>query len=141
MEDVDWITAEIVDAAVMLHIRLGPGLLESVYHRLLARDLERRGLVVEREKLVTFEYEGMTFNDGLRLDLLINESVVVELKSVSMLAPVHTKQILTYLRLLNLRVGLLINFGGATLKEGLRRVVNDYARPPTTGLRLPTMSN
>lgn len=126
MNDIDGVTGEVVDAAVRLHRRLGPGLLESVYLTLLAADLERRGLAVQRQVTVGFEYDGLVFDRGLRLDLLVNELVIVEIKSVERLHQVHYRQILTYLRLLRLPVGLLINFGGATLKEGLRRVVNDY---------------
>jgi GxxExxY protein len=84
---------------------------------------------VERQKTVRFVYDGIEFEEGLRVDLLINRCVVVELKSVDKLLPVHTRQLLTYLRLLNLDVGLLINLGGATLKEGLHRVVNRYTAP------------
>jgi len=124
--EIDDITGVIVDAAVNLHKGLGPGLLESVYETILARDVERRSLTVERQKIVAFEYDGMRFEEGLRLDLLVEGCVVVELKSVEKLAPVHPKQLLTYLRLLNLPVGLLINFGAATLKEGLQRIVNNY---------------
>lgn len=126
MNDIDGVTGEVVDAAVRLHRRLGPGLLESVYLTLLAADLERRGLAVQRQVTVGFEYAGLVFDRGLRLDLLVNELVIVEIKSVDRLHQVHYRQILTYLRLLRLPVGLLINFGGATLKEGLRRVVNHY---------------
>jgi GxxExxY protein len=93
---------------------------------MLAADLERAGLRVERQKVVAFEYRGQRFEDGLRLDLLVEGQVVVELKSVEKLAPVHAKQVLTYLRLLDLRLGILMNFGGATLREGLRRLVNNY---------------
>ncbi len=124
--EIDEITGEIVDAAYKLHTGLGPGLLESVYETVLARDLERRGLRVERQKMVEFEYDGMRFEDGLRLDLFVEGCVIVELKSVEKIAPVHSKQLLTYLRLMNLPVGLLVNFGAATLKEGLSRVVNNY---------------
>jgi GxxExxY protein len=134
--DIDDITGHVVDAALKVHIGIGPGLLESVYHVLLANQLERRGLTVERQKVVRFEYDGITFDEGLRIDLLINRRVVVELKSVERLAPVHAKQLLTYLRLLDLPVGLLINFGGATLKEGVQRVVNNYAAPPSAPPRL-----
>ena len=107
-------------------LRLGPGLLESVYELVLAKELERRGLKVETQKPVSFEFDGLRFDDAFRVDLLIEGRVVVELKSVETLAPVHSKQILTYLRLLNLPVGLLIKFGAATMKEGLHRVVNNY---------------
>jgi iron complex transport system substrate-binding protein len=127
LKEIDDITGVIVDAAYALHTGLGPGLLESVYEALLARGLERRGLRVERQKIVRFEYDGMVFEEGLRLDLLVEDRVIVELKSVEKLAPVHPKQLLTYLRLMQLPVGLLINFGAPTLKEGLQRVVNHYS--------------
>ena len=126
MRDMDEITGVIVDAAFKLHTGLGPGLLESVYEMVLARELERRGLKVERQKPVSFEFDGMGFDEGFRVDLFVENCVVVELKSVEKLAAVHPKQLLTYLRLMNLPVGLLINFGAATLKEGLSRVVNNY---------------
>ena len=134
--DIDEITGEIVDAAYKLHTRLGPGLLESVYEAVLARQLERRGLFVERQKPVSFEFDGMNFDEGFRVDLLVEGRVVVELKSVETLAPVHSKQLLTYLKLLNLQVGLLINFGAATLKEGLHRVVNNYTPSASSRLRV-----
>jgi GxxExxY protein len=138
--DVDDVSAEIVDAAVKLHSRLGPGLLESVYHVLLVRALRERGLEVESRVAVPFEFDGVRFDVGLRLDLLVERSVVVEIKSAEATAPVHMKQLLTYLRLLDLRVGLLVNFGCATMKDGLRRVVNDH-RPRMSGARLPSASN
>ena len=122
------ITGVIVDVAYRIHCDLGPGLFESVYGVVMPRMLERRGLRVERHKMVTFEFDGMRFDNGLRVDLLVEDQVVVELKSVETLAPVHGKQVLTYLRLLDLRVGLLINFGAATLKDGLRRIVNSRTR-------------
>lgn len=114
----------LVDAAFHIHRYLGPGLLESVYEMVLSRALERHHLRVERQKAVTFEYDGMRFNDGLRLDILVNGRLVVELKSVERLAPVHGKQVLTYLRLLHLPLGLLINFGASTFREGCSRIVN-----------------
>jgi GxxExxY protein len=131
--EIDEITGQVVDAAVKLHTRLGPGLLESVYELVLACELERRGLMVERQKPVSFDFDGILFEDAFRVDLLVEGCVVVELKSVETLAPVHSKQILTYIRLLNLPVGLLINFGAATMKEGLHRVVNSY-QPPSSAL-------
>lgn len=136
----DDISGEIVDAAFKLHCALGPGLLESVYASLLASDIAKRGLKVEREKSVSFDYNGQHFADGLRLDLLVESAVVVEIKSVELLLPVHTKQLLTYLRTMDLRIGLLINFGGATLKEGLRRVVNNY-KPQHYATRLVPRMN
>jgi iron complex transport system substrate-binding protein len=128
----DEITGEIIEAAIRIHEGLGPGLLESVYQSVLARELERRGMFVQANRSVPFQFNGMTFNNGLCIDLLIEQRVIVELKSVEKLNPVHFKQLLTYLRLLDLRVGLLINFGCATLKEGLHRVVNGYSDPPTS---------
>lgn len=123
---VEALSAIVVDAAYHLHVDLGPGLLESVYEAVLARILTERGLRVERQRAVTFEYHGIRFDDGLRVDLLVNEMLVVELKSVEKLAPVHSKQLLTYLRLLNLPLGLLINFGAPTFKEGCKRIVNNH---------------
>jgi GxxExxY protein len=133
---LDDITGAIVDAAVKIHRSIGPGLLESVYAVVLTRALVRQGLKVERQKLVRFEYDGMIFEDGLRIDLIVDDRVIIELKSVEKLAPVHAKQVLTYLRLLNLQVGLLINFGGATLKEGLQRIVNNLQPSASPHLRV-----
>lgn len=127
--DLDDITGAIVDASVKVHQKLGPGLLEGVYEAVLARALQRRGLSVDRQKVLRFEYDGMVFNEGLRLDLLVEGRVIVELKSVETLHPVHKKQLLTYLRLARQPVGLLINFGAATLKEGLHRIVNKLPPP------------
>lgn len=98
--------------------------------------LENRGLRSERQKVIRFEYDGMLFDEGFRVDLLVEDRVVVELKSVENLAPVYSKQVLTYLRLMNLPVGLLINFGAATLKEGLRRIVNNLPRSASPALRV-----
>ncbi len=137
---LDEITGEIVDAAYKLHTGLGPGLLESVYETVLARDLQRRGFHIERQKPVSFDYEGLHFDDGLRVDLLVDSRVVVEIKSVERLLPVHPKQVLTYLRLLNLSVGLLINFGAPTLKEGLQRIVNGLEPAASPRLRVNRMT-
>ncbi|HYW11778.1 MAG TPA: GxxExxY protein [Longimicrobium sp.] len=108
-----------------MHTQLGPGLLEGVYGAILARALEEKGFRVERERGISFEFDGMRFVDACRVDLLNEGCVVVELKSVERLAPVHAKQVLTYLRLLDLPIGLLVNFGAARLKDGLQRIVND----------------
>lgn len=124
MQTIDDITGQIVDSALKIHQNIGPGLLESVYETLLAHELEKRNLQVKRQVSVTFEYDGHRFDDGLRLDLLVADRVIVELKSVERIAPVHPKQLLTYLRLMKLPIGLLINFGAPTLKEGIRRVAN-----------------
>lgn len=122
----DELSRDIMKAAVELHDRLGPGLLESVYKEALADDLERNGLNVEREKSVPFRYRGRVFRKGFRVDLVVNRRVVVEVKSVERIPPVYEKQVLTYLKLLHLRVGLLINFGCATLMQGYHRVLNGY---------------
>ena len=134
MHELDDITGAIVDSAMKIHKELGPGLLESVYEVVLARTLEKRGFQVARQNPIRFEYDGMVFEEVFRTDLLIEGRVVVELKSVENLAAVHSKQLLTYLRLMNLPVGLLINFGAATLKEGLHRIVNKL--PPSASPRL-----
>lgn len=133
--DLKELTGAVVDAAFKLHVGLGPGLLESVYQSILARDLVRRGLHIDTERMISFEYDGMRFASGFRVDILVENLVVVELKSVGQLSPVHSKQLLTYLRLLRLPVGLLINFGAARLKDGIRRVANSYSADPTTNLR------
>lgn len=134
--NVEQVASVVVDAAYHLHRNLGPGLLESVYETVLARMLERRGLTVERQKVVVFEFDGMRFDDGLRIDLLVEGCLVVELKSVETLAPVHSKQLLTYLRLMKLPVGLLINFGAATFKDGVKRIVNGHTDAASSQLRI-----
>lgn len=126
MPERDELTGMIVDAAYRLHTRIGPGLLENVYEALLARMLSAQGLRVDRQKPVSFTIDGLSFHDGFKVDLLVENRVVVEIKAIEKLGPVHAKQLLTYLRLMDLRVGLLINFGAARLKDGLQRVVNRY---------------
>jgi len=134
--NVEEVSSVVVDTAFHLHRDLGPGLLESVYEAVLARMLEERGLRVERQVSVAFDFNGMHFDEGLRVDLLVDSCLVIELKSVEKLAPVHAKQLLTYLRLLDLPVGLLINFGAATFKEGIRRVVNKHQDFASSRLRV-----
>ena len=108
MNQLDDITGAIVDAAIKIHIALGPGLLESVYEAVLARALERRGFLVERQRMIRFEYDGLVFEEGFRADLIVEDQVIVELKSVERIVPVHWKQLLTYLRLMHLPVGCLL---------------------------------
>jgi GxxExxY protein len=139
--ELDEITGTIVDAALKIHVELGPGLLESVYEVVLARALQNRGLCVERQKAVPFQYDGVLFEEGFRADLVVEGQVIVELKSVEELAPVHSKQLLTYLRLMDLPVGLLINFGAATLKEGLHRIVNNLSPTLSPHLRVNQIKN
>jgi GxxExxY protein len=114
----------IVDAAYQIHTILGPGLLESVYQTVLAYELGKRGLAVTRQTPIPVLYEGISFDEGFRADLLVQGKVIVELKSVEKVAPVHRKQLLTYLRLADKRLGLLINFGEALIKNGITRIVN-----------------
>ncbi len=124
MTDINSISGAIVDAAFHIHRTLGPGLLESVYEVVLAHELEKRGLRIERQKPVPVEFEGIRFEEGFRADLIVEDCVIVELKSVEELSRVHSKQLLTYLRLLDYRLGLLINFGAPVIKDGIRRIVN-----------------
>jgi GxxExxY protein len=114
----------IVDCAVQLHRELGPGLLESVYEATLARQLEKRGLQVQRQVGVAIEYQGERFEEGFRADLIVGGKVIVELKSVEKVSPSHKKQLLTYLRLTGMKLGYLLNFGEAMMKEGITRTVN-----------------
>ncbi len=126
MDTRDPLSGIVVSAAVRLHMELGPGLLESVYEAVLAERLRGEGLRVERQKRIGLVIDGITFGDAYVVDLLVNAELVLELKSVEMVAPVHLKQLLTYIKLLGLRRGLLLNFGAATMREGIRRVVNQY---------------
>ncbi len=118
------ISKEIVDAAFKLHTKLGPGLLESVYEVVLAYELKNRNLRVERQVRVPVEYERVRFDEGYRLDLLVEDKVIVEIKSIEQIAAVHKKQLLTYLRLTNKRLGLLINLNEELIRNGISRVVN-----------------
>ena len=113
-----------VDCGFKIHDRLGPGLLESVYEAILENSLIRRGLFVERQKPVPISFDGVLLNEGFKADILVEGRLLIELKSVERIVPVHAKQVLTYLRLLDLPLGLLMNFGGATFAEGVRRIAN-----------------
>jgi iron complex transport system substrate-binding protein len=121
---VNDITGVIVDVALQIHKDLGPGLLESVYEAVLAKKLEQQKLKVERQKVLQFEYEGIVFDEGFRMDLLVEGQVIVELKSVEQLVSVHKKQLLTYVKLARKPAGLLLNFGAALLKDGICRIIN-----------------
>ncbi len=115
------IAQQIVDAAFKIHTRFGPGLLEAAYEALLIHELKKRGLRVEAQKPIPIVYESVTLEVGFRADLVVEDKVIVELKSVEVLAPVHKKQLLTYLRLADKRLGLLINFGEKLIKDGINR--------------------
>ncbi len=114
----------IVDSAVHLHQDLGPGLLETVYEVTLTRKLERRGLSVQRQIPIAIEYEGQKFDEGFRADLIVEGKVTIELKSVETVHPAHKKQLLTYLRLTSLKLGYLLNFGEALMKDGITRTIH-----------------
>ena len=134
---VEEISGMVVDCAFHLHKELGPGLLESVYEVVLAKRLEKEGFRIERQKPVPIVVDGIKFNEGFRADLLVEGSLLIELKAVETILPVHSKQVLTYLRLLNLPVGLLINFGAEIFKEGVKRIVNG---PQTSSSSLPRVN-
>jgi GxxExxY protein len=123
-QPINDISREIVDAAFHIHQRLGPGLLESVYEAILAHELTVRGLHIVRQQPIPIAYDDIHFDEGFRADLVVEEKIIVELKSVEQVAPVHMKQLLTYLRLSDKRLGLLINFGTELIKDGIHRVVN-----------------
>jgi GxxExxY protein len=114
----------VVDCALKVHRRLGPGLLESVYETVLAYELANRGLSVQRQVQVPIRYEDMEFQEGFRADLIANGLVILELRSVEHVTNAHKKQLLTYLRLTGLKVGYLLNFGEALMKDGISRVIN-----------------
>lgn len=114
----------IVDASFKIHTSLGPGLLESAYEAVLAYELEQRGMHVLRQQGLPLIYGGVRLEEGYRADLIVNNNVIVELKSVEVIAPVHKKQLLTYLRLSQIKLGLLINFGAPLIKNGITRIVN-----------------
>ena len=117
------LTNLIIEAAIEVHRILGPGLLESVYEVCLCYELEKRGLLFERQKQLPVSYKGVMLDCGYRIDLIINETVVLELKSVDVLLPIHEAQLLTYLKLTGLRTGLLLNFNSCLLKDGIKRMV------------------
>ncbi len=115
---------DIVDNAVQIHRALGPGLLEIVYEVVLAQELRQRGLQVERQVPIAIEYQGLKFDEGFRADLIVENKIIVELKCVEKLNNAHKKQLLTYLRLTGMRLGFLLNFSGALMRDGITRIVN-----------------
>jgi GxxExxY protein len=135
MTDIDEISADVLDLSLQLHRELGPGLLETVYETILAAQLTELGYQVHRQRPVPIEFRNLRFDAAFRIDLLVEDKLLVEIKSVDRLHAAHAKQLLTYLRLTGQPVGLLINFGGATLKEGFRRIVNDYSPSASPRLR------
>ncbi len=127
MSNIEELARIAIDCGLHIHKELGPGLLESVYETVLADRLSRSGHQVERQKLLPIEFDGLRLLDGYRVDLLVGGKLIIEVKSVERLAPVHSKQLLTYIRLAHQPVGLLMNFGAETFREGLRRIVNGPA--------------
>ncbi|MCP5397547.1 MAG: GxxExxY protein [Sphingomonadaceae bacterium] len=125
-DKLEHIARIVVDCGYHIHRDIGPGLLESAYEALLAEGLRQQGFQVKRQVSVPLKYNGVIVDNAFKIDLLIEGCLIIELKSVDKLAPVHGKQLLTYLRLMRLPVGLLMNFGQAMFKDGLRRVVNDH---------------
>jgi GxxExxY protein len=128
VKDIDEISSDVIAAAIHIHRELGPGLLERVYQTVLAGSLTRSGYAVETEKSIDIHFDGMTFPAAFRIDLIVDQRLIVEIKTIDRLAPVHAKQLLTYLRLTDQPVGLLLNFSGETMKEGIRRIVNNHDR-------------
>lgn len=123
---INEISGIVVDECIRIHRELGPGLLESVYETVLAGALARKGLEVDRQMPVDIRYDGLIFPAAFRIDLLVGAQLILEIKSVEKLGNLHAKQLLTYLRLTDRSVGLLLNFSGKTMKEGIRRVVNGH---------------
>ena len=141
MKDLEEIASIAVDCGFHIHKELGPGLLESVYEAVLAAALAQRGLSIERQRLIPINFAGLTFTEGFRADLIVEGSLIVEIKSVERNAPVHAKQLLTYLRLMKQPLGLLMNFGCETFRDGLKRVVNGHDSFAPSRLRVNQSSS
>jgi iron complex transport system substrate-binding protein len=124
--EINDITGIIIQESIKIHTDLGPGLLESVYEELLAYRLNKRGLIIKRQTPIPLFYEAIKMDIGFRSDLIVNDKVIVEIKSIETISPVHPKILLTYLKLTGITVGLLINFNEAVLKNGIKRIVNNY---------------
>jgi GxxExxY protein len=130
--DIEWLAKAAIDCGFQVHGDIGPGLLETAYEAFLAVLLADRGLHVEVQRPVPVTYRGVTIRDAFRADILVEQRLVIEVKSVDRLAPVHAKQLLTYLRLMDQPLGLLMNFGAGMFRDGLKRVINnrsDYVAP------------
>jgi GxxExxY protein len=127
-DDIERLASIAIDCGLKVHIELGPGLMESVYEAVLEHRLAKTGLIVERQKAITIHVDGLTLPDAFRADLLIENKLLLELKSAEKLATIHNMQTLTYLRLMNLPLGLLLNFGGETFKQGIKRIINNHAK-------------
>jgi GxxExxY protein len=134
--DIEDIASIVVDCGFKVHKGLGPGLLESAYQAVLIEMLRRRGLSFEEEKIIPIIFDDFVVDKGFRADIIVEGKLLIELKSVERLLPVHGKQVLTYLRLSNLPLGLLMNFGGEMFKDGIRRIANNYDDRKATALHI-----
>ncbi len=123
---IDEMSAIVVDEAIGIHREFGPGLFESVYESVLAGRLQSKGLAVDRQVAIQAVFDGQHFDAAFKIDILVEGTLILEIKAVDQLTKAHAKQLLTYLRIMKQPVGLLLNFNGATMKEGIRRMVNDY---------------
>lgn len=119
----------VVDCALRIHKALGPGLLEVVYEAILARQLEKAGLIIQRQVIVPINFEGVSYDEGFRADIIVGGKVILELKSTETVHPVHKKQLLTYLKLTGLKLGYLLNFGDELMKNGTTRMINGKIQP------------
>lgn len=128
MHNVNAITGNILDACLKIHNELGPGLFESVYEQVLFYELSKRSLVVQKQKPIPVIYDSIKFEDGFRADLIVNGLVIIEIKSVDLLSPVHYKQLHTYLKLSNIKDGILVNFNVNLLKDGFHRIFNNHLK-------------
>jgi GxxExxY protein len=135
-KSVEEIAAIAVDCGLQIHKDLGPGLLESAYETVLAHLLIKRGLEVKTQMIVPIIYDGIKIDQGFRADIIVEAKLLIELKSVERLMPVHGKQVLTYLRFMNLPIGLLMNFSSETFREGLKRIVNNHDQTQSSSLKI-----
>jgi GxxExxY protein len=135
MPDVEELSAIVVDVGFKLHRDLGPGLLENAYELILVQKLISLGLEVDRQMPIHIQYDGLKIENAFRVDLLVSKQLLIEIKSTEQTLPVHSKQVITYLRLMNLSLGLLINFGTPTFKDGVRRLVNNHQNFASSRLR------
>jgi GxxExxY protein len=133
--NLEALAKQVVGCGFQVHTDLGPGLLESVYEVVLAKYLVKRGFQVERQTPISFTLDGSTFEGAFRVDLLVENVLVLEIKSLERTLPVHNKQLLTYLRLMKLQLGFLMNFGAASFKDGIHRLANDYWRDDSAPAR------
>lgn len=140
MPDIEELSAIVVDAGLKLHRDLGPGLLESAYELILVRVLISRGLKVDRQVPININYDGLQIDNAFRIDLLIEDQLIIEIKSTEQTLPVHMKQVITYLRLMDLSLGFVMNFGTPTFKEGVRRLVNQHPVLASSRLRANNLS-